>query len=123
MARPKIDKVREERIIMEIVVDCYNETERFTGWFCYLEGKLEFPFRARCIKQHGVSPLKKGEEVEVIGMLDETWENPSDIFVEIKWRDCEFGVPLAQIEGIEISSGAAEAIADWHYWCARGYCF
>ena len=108
---------------MEIVVDAYNETERFAGWYCHLEGRLEFPFRARCIKQHGVSPLKKGEEVEVIGMLDDDWDNPSDIFAEIQWRDCEFGVPLSQIEGIGISSQATEAIADWHYWCAHGYCF
>lgn len=123
MAKPKIDEVREERIAMEAVVDCYNEAERFAGWFYYLEGKLEFPFRARCIKRHGVSPLNKGEDVEVIGMLDEDWDNASEIFVEIKWRDCEFGVPLVQLEGVEISGQAAEAIADWHYWCAHGYCF
>lgn len=55
----KTDKVREERITMEIVVDCYNEPERFTGWFCYLEDKLEFPFCARCIARRNVSPLKK----------------------------------------------------------------
>jgi hypothetical protein len=30
---------------------------------------------------------------------------------------------LAQLEGIEVSNHAAEAIADWHYWCARRYCF
>jgi hypothetical protein len=47
MPKHKIDEAREERIQMEIVVDCYNESERYSGWICYLEDKLEFPFRAR----------------------------------------------------------------------------
>ena len=123
MARPKIDKAREERIEMEAVVDCYNETERFTGWFCYLEDKLEFPFRARCIARRDISPLKKGEEATVIGMLDEDCDSPSEIFVRIKWQERELGVPLAQLKGIGVSNETAQAIADWHYWCARGYCF
>ncbi len=123
MAKPKIDKIREERITMEIVVDCYNEAERFTGWYCYLEDKLEFPFRARCIARRNVSPLRNGEEVEVIGMLDDGWDNPSDILMQIKWQRRKLGVPLAQIEGLGISSQATEAIDDWHYWCARDYRF
>ena len=49
MVKHKIDQSREERIQMEIVVDCYNESERYSGWICYLEERLEFPFRARCI--------------------------------------------------------------------------
>ena len=39
-ARPAEDPGREERIEMEIVVDCYNDSERATGWFCYLEDRL-----------------------------------------------------------------------------------
>ncbi len=123
MAKPKIDKVREERITVEIVVDCYNEAERFGAWFCYLEEKLEFPFRARCVKRREISPLKKGEEVEVIGMLDEGWDNPSEILVRIKWQGRKLGVPLALLEGNAVSNQTAEAIADWRYWMAQGYCF
>jgi hypothetical protein len=43
MPKPKIDQAREQRITNEIVVDCYNESERFAGWCCYLEDKLKFP--------------------------------------------------------------------------------
>jgi hypothetical protein len=49
MPKSKIDQAREERITNEIVVDCYNESERFSGWYCYLEDKLKFSFRARCV--------------------------------------------------------------------------
>jgi hypothetical protein len=37
MAKHKIDQAREERIEIEIVVDCYNESERYSAWICYLE--------------------------------------------------------------------------------------
>jgi hypothetical protein len=123
MAKDKIDQAREKRFQMEIVVDCYNESERYSGWICYLEDKLEFPFRARCIAPRKSSPLKSGEKVEIMSMLDEDCGEPSEIFVQARWQGRELGLPLAQLEGIGVSNQTAEAIADWHYWCARGYCF
>jgi hypothetical protein len=36
MPKIKEDKDREERIVMEIVVDAYDETERALGWYYYL---------------------------------------------------------------------------------------
>jgi hypothetical protein len=47
-AQAKIDKAREERIQNEIIVDCYNESERFSEWYCYLEEKLKFRLCALC---------------------------------------------------------------------------
>jgi len=47
MARSK-DEVREERIVMEVVVDAYGRSERAMGWYYYLDGKMKFPFKARC---------------------------------------------------------------------------
>lgn len=40
---------REERIKREIVADCYDEYEARSGWHCYLEDTLAFPFEAKCI--------------------------------------------------------------------------
>jgi hypothetical protein len=123
MAKHKIDQAREERIEIEIVVDCYNESERYSAWICYLEDKLEFPFLARCIAPRKVSPLKSGEKVEIMSLLDEDCDEPSEIFVQARWQGRELGLPLAQLEGIGVSNQAAEAIADWHYWRASRYCF
>jgi hypothetical protein len=78
---------------------------------------------ALCIATPPVSPLKRGEEVEVIGMLDDERHDPSEIFVWIRWRGRKMGVPLAQLQGVHLGREAAEAIADWHYWCSRGYRF
>lgn len=33
-AMPTQDKVREDRITMEIIVDFYNEHEAWSGWWC-----------------------------------------------------------------------------------------
>jgi hypothetical protein len=41
------------------------------GWYYYLEGKISFPFRAKCVAADVVSPLEKGETVEVIRMVPE----------------------------------------------------
>ena len=38
------------------------------GWYYYLEKKLAFPFKAKCVAERSVSPLMRGEEVEVLGL-------------------------------------------------------
>ena len=60
MAKPKKDPVREERIDNDVVVDAYGPEERAMGWYYYLENKIRFPFRAKCITAKLVSPLRKG---------------------------------------------------------------
>ena len=121
MKRPARDEEREERITMEIIVDCYNEHEARTGWYCYLEDSLAFPFKAKCVKARKTSPLKPGDKVTVVGMLDDDeGDDRGEMMVEIKWRDDTLGIPLAQITGIGVSEKTAEAIADWHYWVEQG---
>jgi Calcium binding len=118
--RPKREDEREERIANEIIVDCYNEHEAWTGWYCYLENKLTFPFEAECIKPCKISPLKLGERVTVLGMLDDEEDGLGEMMVEAEWRDRTMGIPLAQIKGFTVNEETAQAIADWHYWVAQG---
>jgi len=122
MPRVKEDKVRQERIIMEIVVDAYGEEERALGWYYYLEDKLRFPFKAKCIALRPSSPLNIGDKVEVLGMPSEE-ECEHEMFVTIKWQKRSLAVPLSQLQGISLDDGTKEAIEDWHYWIARGYEF
>lgn len=46
MARPKRDRLREDRIHNEAIVDTYGPEEQALGWYYYLESKLRFPFPA-----------------------------------------------------------------------------
>lgn len=125
MARPKRpprDEAREHRIAMEIVVDASDEQERAMGWYYHLESALDFPFRGRVVRERSVSPLRKSETVDVIGLPpeDECWH---EVFVTIRWKGKKRGlaVPLAQIEVIDGSDATKQAVEDWHYWIASGY--
>jgi len=118
----KEDKVRENRIIMDIVVDAYNETERAMGWFYYLQDNIKFPFRAKCIQKKASSPLEKGEEVEVLDMASED-DCEHEMLVMVSWENRNFAVPLVQLEPVKVNTKTKEAIEDWHYWIKRGYAF
>jgi hypothetical protein len=118
--RQRIVQEREDRIEMEIVVDACDESERAMGWYYYLDEAIQFPFKARCIGKQASSPLKVGQEVEVLGLAD-TEECAHEIKVTIQWEADTLAVPLSQLEGIEIADMPRQAIADWHYWVARGY--
>jgi hypothetical protein len=122
MAKPKKDPIREDRIRDEVIVDANGPEEQAMGWYYYLEDKLRFPFQAKCIVSKVVSPLRKGETVEVRRMAPEE-ACSSDMFVLIRWQDRNMAVPLSQLVAIDAGESTTEAVGDWHYWVAQGYCF
>jgi hypothetical protein len=67
----KKDLVREDRIQNEVIADANGPEEQIMGWYYYLDDKIRFPFQARCIAAKVVSPLRKGEIVEVQRMAPE----------------------------------------------------
>jgi hypothetical protein len=122
MKRLKENKARERRIETKIVVDAYNSAERAMGWYCYLEERVKFSFKARCKSKRAVSPLRIGEEVSVLGMAPEA-ECESEMFVRIKWGGRSMALPLSQLEPLAVDHSTKEAVADWHYWVDMGYEF
>jgi hypothetical protein len=119
---PRRSPAREARIQNEIVVDANSKSEQAMGWSAYLEDVLRFPFQARCFAVREVSPLKKSEEVTVLGLsTDRVCEH--EIFVRVKWRDRVLAVPLRQLRGLHVDPKTREAIEDWHYWVDQGYEF
>ncbi len=118
----KKEPEREERIEMEIVVDAYDEYERATGWYCYLQDNLHFPFTAQCVAKRAVSPLKIKDEVEVTGMAPEE-ECGREIFVMIRWEKDGLAVPLAQLLPVAADAATTQAVGDWLYWASQGYEF
>ena len=103
-------------------MDAYGAEEKAMSWYYYLEGKLSFPFQARCFVNRVVSPLKKGETVEVRCMAPEN-VCLNDMLVRIRWQGRNLAVPLSQLIAIDPDEETAEAIGDWHYWAGRGYLF
>jgi hypothetical protein len=122
MKKTKKDPIREERIENEAIVDAYGPEEQALGWYYYLENKIRFPFRARCTVTKAVSPLRKGETSEVHRLAPED-SCSSDMLVLIRWEGRNLAIPLSQLTPLDVDESTAEAIGDWHYWVAQGYCF
>jgi Calcium binding len=124
VSRVETDEAREHRIHMEIIVDCYGEEERAMGWYYHLQDKLTFPFLARCIAKRAISPLREGDEVDVLGMAPEE-ECEREVFVVMRWEREGLAVPLSQLEVLHAGDGGKteEAVEDWLYWSRKGYRF
>jgi hypothetical protein len=119
MAKPKKDPLCEDRIHNEVIVDTYGPEEQALAWYYYLENKVRFPFQARCFVAKVVSPLRKGEAVEVRRLARED-ACSSDMLVLIRWQGRNLAVPLSQLAAVDADESTAEAIGDWHYWVAQG---
>ena len=101
MAKVEEDQAREYRIAMEAIVDAYGPEEQAMGWYYYLEDKIQFPFEAPCIQVRHISPLGKEDQVTVVQMAPED-ECMHEMFVEVKWQGRTCGVPLAQLQPLDV---------------------
>lgn len=122
MPAPKRSPTREARIINHIVVDASTESERAMGWYYHLDNQLQFPFSARCVRQRAISPLRRGDEVTVVGMAPED-ECMHEMFVRVRWERSALAVPLSQLMPRRVDAETRRAVEDWHYWVAQDYCF
>ena len=111
---------RENRILFEIVVDAYNETERAMGWYYYLQDALQMPFVATCKSPRQTSPLEVGSEVRVVSMAEED-DCMSEVLVLVISGKSTLAVPLSQLECEAQDPATRQAVEDWNYWFARGY--
>jgi len=122
MARARRNPDRENRITEEIIVDAYGPEEQSMSWYYYLEDKLQFPFRAQCVASVPTSPLRKGDTIEIRKMAPED-SCSIDMLVMTRWQNRNIAVPISQLKAIDADESTTQAIEDWHYWIAQGYCF
>ena len=123
MAHIREQPEREDRILFEIVVDAYGESERAMSWYYYLQEKIEFPFKTNCTSVRATSPLEVGSQVEVLGMAPED-DCTAEILVLVargETKKSKLAVPLSQLQYLSENAEACQAVEDWHYWVARGY--
>src|SRR3954453_2646164 len=97
MPQLPLNEEREQRIEMEIIVDANGPEEQALGWYNYLEENLQFPFLTRGIRERAISPLRVGDEVEVIGLGPQE-ECAHEMFVLTPWERRSLAVPLSQLE-------------------------
>lgn len=127
MSSVERDENRENRIETEILVDTDDDKEeRAMGWYYYLDDSLNVPFFANLKKKSRKSSTVEEKKVEVLGMAPDD-ECEKDMLVEVVYPDGKdedvFSAKLSEIEAIDADVETQQAIADWHYWIARGYKF
>lgn len=69
-----------------------------------------------------MSPPRRGEAVEVLGMAPEE-DCTGGMLVLVRFAGRRLGVPLEQLAPLGADGEAREAIEDWRYWTAMGYQF
>jgi len=72
-------------------------SERAMGGYYYLDGKMKFPFKARCRLARPISVLRAKEEVRVLGMAPEE-ESDTEMFVWVRRAGERIAVPLRQLQ-------------------------
>ncbi len=126
MRKPAKDKIREDRIHNEAIVDAYGSEEKAMSWYYYLENKIRFPFQAKRIVANLASPIKKGEIVEVRRLAPDD-ACSFDILVLIRWQGRSMAAPLSHwlpsirtnpppkqsVIGITGSPGATSSESRW----------
>ncbi|MEM1370555.1 MAG: calcium-binding protein [Cyanobacteria bacterium P01_H01_bin.15] len=114
MSEPEIDLNHEQRINDLVVVDCYDDSEVFAGWYVYLTENLEFPFTADYRTK--ITAPDKTTPVTVVGMVDMD-ECEGGMLCYVDYESAVFAVPLSEISNPKADLETRQAIADWHYWC------
>ncbi|TVP61200.1 MAG: calcium-binding protein [Nodularia sp. (in: Bacteria)] len=118
------DENREHRIKTEIIVDAEDQKDRVMGWYNYLDDNLNVPFMAKLTKKSGKTSAVEEQKVEVLGMAPDD-ECLTDMYVEVVYPHGQdedvFTAKLSDLVAIHTDTDTKEAIADWHYWLARGY--
>jgi hypothetical protein len=122
MAKARRNHDRENRIHEEIIVDAYGPEEQAMSWYYYLEDKIHFPFKGQCITSVATSPLRKGDSIEIRKMAPED-SCSTDMLVMTRWNNRNIAVPLSQLKPVDGDDSTTQAIDDWRYWVAQGYCF
>ena len=103
-------------------MDAHDAQEQAMGWHYNLEDQSHFPFRAKCIAEREISPLRKGQEADVVGLAPAE-ECEREIFVALTWEQRTLAVPWAPLQALKADKPTRQAIDDWHYWVKQGYEF
>ncbi len=115
MDNNSLDKIIDN----EILIDTYNDEEVASAWYTYMEENMSFPFKAECLFESAISPFKKGECLEVVG-LGEIESCDHGIYVKISFCDRQFDIPLFDMRPIDATNETITAVSCWYHWISDG---
>lgn len=110
------DPTRTNRILNEVIVDCYDEAEQMMGWYYYMTDNLAFPIDV--VVQFALRGGKTERKPAQIVDIDPKSEHGSTIRLGITEPGSERVqyISPADIVSMDTSPENAEIINDWLYW-------
>ena len=99
----------------EVTVDCYNEYEAYTGWGCYMDDNMNFPFEAEYLvkKRSGEKVWKKLNVVRADE--DNDVYNGGEYNVEIELDDIVISVNINKLKNAEADEMTMQALQVWRH--------
>lgn len=91
--------------------------ECYEAWYEYFEETLTFPFKAEVYESEGRGPLRIGDAVRVIGLLDIS--DPYGVLVDIKKGRRGYDFPLCSLEVTDKKSPLFQIVKDYVVWYAN----
>ena len=95
----------EQKIIYEIIVDCYDACEQNMGWFTYAQDEMTFPFTAEVafLKRTGKTEVKKVDVVDLSEASAAAWD-AADLKVMVDLNGYLIEVALHELRSIKASA-------------------
>lgn len=88
-----------------------------TKWESYLQEKLSFKFQAEVIEYQESEVIGDGDKLKVI-KIDNT-DDLYGILVEVRFNRKKYIFPLCDLEDLDLSDMAKEALDDYRIWFAN----
>jgi Calcium binding len=111
------DEAREDRIMLEVVVDCYDDEEVATGWYYYFAENLDFPFAAQAnLKLRGGKMEQKKVKIVEVETDDITNSEKLRLGVMEEGSDRVQFISPQHLISIDTTTENSQIINDWLYW-------
>ena len=110
------DPIRDERILNEAIVDCYDEDEERMGWYYYMTDNLTLPIAAkvRFPMKGGQTEVRPAQIVEV----DPKTEQGGVVRLGVTEGDSQRVQHISPeyLVSMATTPENAQVINDWLYW-------
>lgn len=121
---PSEEPERDDRIHDEIIVDAYGEEEVASGWYYYLEDKLNFPFWAMVqthLKRYpNNSTAHCASRIQVLGLASLERCSSQHIWamgiLSTSGSETPVHILLTDVVSVDADETREAALTDWMYW-------
>lgn len=114
MKQQELKYLDQDNRIKKCIGRLKDEMEILANWETYLQEKLNFPFQAEVVEYQESKIIRAGDKLKVI-KIDNT-DDLYGILVEVRLNRKKYIFPLCDLEHLDLSDIAKEALDDYRTW-------